>query len=171
MCLEVLYIKKSVSNEEWFCNELFPHKEQLYRIAFSYLKNEQDSLEAIQAVTVKAFTHYKKLNNLEFFKTWLIRVLINYCIDELKHRKRYANINESADKVHLHEEDNAIYVRGFIERLEHKYRQVVHLKYFEDMTFEQISRVIKKSENTVKSRLYKAQQLLKEMMEKEGGIC
>jgi RNA polymerase sigma factor (sigma-70 family) len=170
MSLEVLHIKKSVSKEDWFCNELFLHKEQLYRIAFSYLKNEQDSVEAIQAVTVKAFVHYKNLDNIELFKTWLIRVLINYCIDELKRRKRYVNTNESIEKASLQEEDNTIYVKGFIERLEHKYRQVVLLKYFEDMTFEQISRIIKKSESTVKSRLYRAQELLKEMMEREDGV-
>lgn len=169
--MEVLTIKKSVSNEEWFCNELFLHKEQLYRIAFSYLKNEQDSVEAIQAVTVKAFLHYKNINNPECFKTWLIRVLINYCIDELKHKKRYVNINERVEKVHLDERDNEIYVKGFVEQLDHKYRQIVLLKYFEDMTFEQISRITNKSESTVKSRLYRAQQLLKEMMEREGGIC
>src|SRR5699024_3006731 len=81
-------------DSEAFIQLLETQKEQIYRIAFAYLKNEQDALEAIQKVTFRAYKNIKKLKEAKYFSTWLTRIMINYCIDELKRKKRFL-INDS----------------------------------------------------------------------------
>ena len=76
-------------NSEAFIQLLETQKGQIYRIAFAYLKNEQDALEAIQEVTFRAFKNIRKLKEPKYFSTWLTRIMINYCIDELKRKKRF----------------------------------------------------------------------------------
>ena len=121
------------------------HKHQLYRIAFRYLNSEQDALEAIQETTFRAYKSIKKLKEPEYFQTWLIRILINACNDELKRLrvqtplsgevKQYTlrainNSSEPGGKVDLQRLDILVALEG----LELKYRQVIELKYFEDLT-------------------------------------
>jgi RNA polymerase sigma-70 factor (ECF subfamily) len=60
----------------------------MYKIAYSYFGNEQDALEAIQETTCRAYNNFHKLKQPQYFKTWLIRILINYCIDEKKRMKK-----------------------------------------------------------------------------------
>ena len=162
-------LNKEASGEELIEAMLY-YKEQLYRIAYSYLKNEHDALEAIQEVSCRAYAGYGRLKNPEYFHTWLIRIMINYCIDELKRKKRQTdNIqNEFTDEVNI--DENSLYISSLLEGLEPKYRKVILLKYFEDLTLEQISRVLEKPVGTVKTWLYKAHQKLKDLLEKEGGL-
>lgn len=83
-----LVLRAKKGDETAFYSLMMNHKEQLFKIAYSYLKNEQDALEAIQEVTFRAFKHIRKLKEPDFFSTWLIRILINHCNDELHKKKR-----------------------------------------------------------------------------------
>src|SRR5690625_4427453 len=60
------------------------YKVDLYKTAISFLKNEEKALEAIQEVTYRAYKNLKNIRQKQYFKTWLIRIMINYCNDELK---------------------------------------------------------------------------------------
>ena len=57
------------------------HKITLYRTAFAFLKNEQDALEAVQEITVRAYKKIHTVKNPRYMKTWLIKIMMNYCQD------------------------------------------------------------------------------------------
>ena len=63
-------------------------KSRLYRTALMYLGSEHAALDAVDEAVYRAFQGYKKLREEDFFETWLTRILINLCKDELKRRSR-----------------------------------------------------------------------------------
>ncbi|UUZ92843.1 hypothetical protein LJK87_47525 [Paenibacillus sp. P25] len=77
-------------DDEAFYALVSEDKERLYRIGYAYLKNETEVLEAIQEVTCRAYMKVRKLKEPKYFHTWLIRILIHYCIDEQKRKRKSA---------------------------------------------------------------------------------
>ena len=64
-------------------------KARLYRTACLYLSSEADALEAVDETVYQALRKLKQLRQPEFFETWITRILINTCQDELRRRKRF----------------------------------------------------------------------------------
>ena len=154
-------------NEEAFLGFMRQHKEVLLRTAIAFLKNEQDALEALQEVTVRAFNKIHTVKEPAYAKTWLIRVMMNYCQDQLKHQKRFqyeerlAN-QSSKDIVHLE-------LKEALATLPEKEQQLIYLKYFQDVKIKDIAKLENIPEGTVKSRLHKTLRTLRSYFEDEGG--
>lgn len=145
-------------------------KEQMYRIAFAYLKNEQDALEAIQEVTFRAYKNIKKLKEPTYFSTWLTRIIINYCNDELKRKKRFLLSDTKAQTGSLLEEkDDSINIETAINKLKPKFQEIIILKYFQDMTIEQIADHLGRPSGTIKTWLSKSLHELRKHVTKEDG--
>ena len=158
-------------NSEAFIQLLETQKGQIYRIAFAYLKNEQDALEAIQEVTFRAFKNIRKLKEPKYFSTWLTRIMINYCIDELNRKKRFLISDSKAQTgSFLEEKDKIIGVETAIKALEPKFQEIIILKYFQDMTIEQIADRLGRPSGTIKTWLAKALQELRKQITKEDGF-
>ncbi|MGE8204430.1 sigma-70 family RNA polymerase sigma factor [Heyndrickxia sp. NPDC080065] len=145
------------------------HKAQLYRIAVSYMKNEDAALEAIQETSCRSFKSIKKLKNPQFFSTWLIRILINYCNDELKKRNRIIQYEDMSVIAGGKEDILNTELHEAIGQLDEKLRNVIILKYFHDMKISDIASLLNYPEGTVKTWLYKGLQRLKLQLEEEGG--
>jgi RNA polymerase sigma-70 factor (ECF subfamily) len=149
------------------------HKAKLYRIALTYLKNEHDALEAVQETTYRAYIGLGKLREPAYFGTWLVRLLLNVCLDELRARRRQADLFATAgDASDAADEINRLVERvgleAAIRRIDPKYRAILHLKYFEDLTVADIARTLAKPEGTVKTWLHKALSGLRSALAKEG---
>lgn len=163
---EQLLLKKAQrGDDEAFYQLMESMKEQLYRIALSYLKSEEEALEAVQEVTYRAYINIKKLKKPEFFKTWIIRIMINYCIDELKYKKRFTNENFEVEKSSESLLSNSNYdfveIETLLSRLEKRYRTVIVLKYFHDYKISEIALILNKPEGTIKTWLYKGLEILR----------
>src|SRR5690554_1446413 len=82
-------VERSIRGDaEAFVSLMELHKTSLYRTAFAFLKSEHASVEAVQEVTARAFRNIRRLKEPAYAKTWLTRIMINYCQDELKKRRR-----------------------------------------------------------------------------------
>ncbi|WP_160036168.1 RNA polymerase sigma factor [Paenibacillus sp. An7] len=75
-------------DEEHFSSYLSGQQQKLYSVAYSYIRNETDAIEIVQEATCKAWMKRKKLNREESFTPWLIRIMINCCMDELRRKNR-----------------------------------------------------------------------------------
>ena len=64
------------------------NKEKFYRMAFQYVKNEEQALDIVQDAIIKALTNLHKLKNEEYIKTWFYRILINECLQAIKKNKK-----------------------------------------------------------------------------------
>ncbi|AET69091.1 RNA polymerase sigma factor, sigma-70 family [Desulfosporosinus orientis DSM 765] len=161
---------------EAFYELLKPYKNQLYRIAYRYLQSEQDALEAIQETIFRAYRGVSKLKRPEYFQTWLIRILMNVCSDELKRRKvQPASFNEeirqecAAAADDSNEPDSKIRLQRLdinmaLDRLDLMHRQVIELKYFEDLTIREIAFILERPEGTIKTWLTQSYKQLKKYL-------
>lgn len=151
------------------------YADMVYRLALTEVKNKTDAEDIFQEVFIRLVKNLHKLDSEEHAKAWLIRVTIN-CTR--KHFASYWNRNidfmsEDADMGRESEElanllNGESPVLEAVCRLPEKYRIVVHLFYFEDFSVANISKILKTTENTIKSQLHRARKLLKEML--EGGV-
>lgn len=162
-------------DDEAFYLLIEANKEKLYRIAYSYLRNETECLEAVQEVTYRAYVKIKKLRNPQYFDTWLIRILMNYCTDELKKRKRtvYKQVDIDEYPAATSEDQwidvQRLDIESILTQIEPKYQAVINLKYVHDFTITEIAQTLEKPEGTIKTWLTKALKLIRKQLE-EGGV-
>ncbi|MED1205250.1 sigma-70 family RNA polymerase sigma factor [Heyndrickxia acidicola] len=167
---EVSLVEKAKKGDETaFYQAMLLHKEQLYRIAISYLKTEEGAIEAIQEITYRCYKSLKKLKKAEYFSTWLIRILLNYCHDELRKQKRIVLSSEMAELAGAKEDTSFIELYEAVEALHPKYRDVIMLKYYHDLKIADIARILECPEGTIKTWLKKGLQLIRKQWTEEGG--
>lgn len=144
----------------------------VYRICFLYLKNEQDTLDAVQETFLRLFQKNVVFQDQEHEKAWLIRTAINYCKDIQKSFwKRNRNIyDETVEQklqyTQISEDQN--WILQAVLHLPPKYIDVVYLHYYEGYSVEEIARFLHKNASTMRSRLSRAKELLRKELEENG---
>lgn len=78
-----------------FAQRLQSDKARYYRIAYSYVKNEQDALDIVGDATYKALLNLRSLKNPEYFGTWMTRIVINCALDQLRRSSRVTFLDDS----------------------------------------------------------------------------
>lgn len=144
------------------------NQDKLYRIAFSYVKNEDLALDIVQESIEKALRNIKTLKHEEYVKTWFYRILINESLGYIRRNKNMTLCQVEDLKDNIEWNDN-ITIEGIdlynnIGKLKEKLRTVIILRFLEDLKIEEIARITKTSPNTVKSRLYKGLEELKKLI-------
>ncbi|MCX0404029.1 sigma-70 family RNA polymerase sigma factor [Clostridium perfringens] len=170
---KIKLIKESMKgNKESFGILIKKNKEYLYKMAFLYVKDEQDALEVIHETVYRAFLNIEKLKKAKFFNTWITRILINVSIDFLKKKGKNEMLDESTpirkEKCEISTEEK-LDLYNAIDLLNDNYKTVIIMMYFNDMKIKDISKVMEIPENTVKTYLRRAKQALGEVL-KEGYL-
>ncbi|SFB28236.1 RNA polymerase sigma-70 factor, ECF subfamily [Lentibacillus halodurans] len=158
---------------------MLEHGNDLVRLAFTYVKNEENAKDIVQNTFIKCYQHLEKFRYESTLKTWLYRITINGCKDYLRswhHRKvQVKNFVQEAVKSLLPSvEDNMIReeekqeISKYILSLPKIYREVIILYYYESLIIDEIAEVTELNASTVKTRLRRARQKLKLMMEEAG---
>lgn len=160
-------IKAIKRDEQAFIQLMQLHKGALYRTAFAFLKNEHDAIEAIQEVTFRAYQKIHTVKEPQYMKTWLIRIMINYCQDQLKKKKRFIS-NEVLQEIEFHTNNSTLEIEEAIASLSSSEQQLIFLKYFQDTKIKEIAVLEKIPEGTVKSRLHKALKSLRSFLTEKG---
>lgn len=144
------------------------NQEKLYRIAFSYSKNEETALDIVQEAITRALKNINKLKNEEYVKTWFYRILINECLQYIKKNKRIitCELQEIENKIVWNDNISidGIDVYKYVQSLNEKLKTVIILRFFEDMKIDEIAQITKTNVNTVKSRLYRGLEELNKLM-------
>ncbi len=138
------------------CNSL-----AMYKVARAILGNDEDAADAIQDTILICFEKIHTLKNPEYFKTWLIRILINECNQILRH---YRNMNLQEDFPEIPRKDMSMAEFEFKEMLsqvEEKYRIILVLYYVEGYKISEIAELLDMNENTVKTRLSRAREQIR----------
>ena len=143
---------------------------ELYKIARMRLYNEDDINEAVQETMIEAFKGINKLKYNQYFKTWIIKILINKCNKMYRKNKKenisyeYNNIENQISNDEI-KSDVDFYI--LISKLEYEERMIVTLYYLERYTTKEISKIIGKNENTVKTKLSRAKKKIKRYLEED----
>ena len=165
-------IKKAKKGDDAAFYELMQiHKVRLLKIAFSYLRNEEDALEALQEVTFRAYRSIQKVKEAEYFSTWLIRIMLNYCHDQGRRKKRIAEdtvvLDQLAETV---DHSQTLEIQEALLKIDSRCREVIILKYFHDLRIKDIAEILESPESTIKTWLYKGLKALRNQLEDRSGL-
>lgn len=149
--------------------ELLASYDSLYRLAFTYVKNEPDAMDIVQESAYKAIQNAASVRNEAFIKTWLWRIVINTSIEFLREKQREfsCEIPQEYGKEDVYLDFDTI---DALDVLNDKERAAVVLRYFEDRKLQEIANALEENLSTTKSLLYRS---LKKMKIKltEGEFC
>ena len=145
--------------KETFTELILESEQILFKVAMSMLRNESDSEDAVQTAIMTAFEKLSTLKHEEYFRTWLIRILINTCNKQLRQRKRSTELPAAQAAPTFPAEQ--VEVRTAVEALPLKIRQVIILYYAERFTTAEIAAILRIPKGTVLSRLDKGRKLLR----------
>ncbi|MFC4775681.1 sigma-70 family RNA polymerase sigma factor [Paenibacillus sp. GCM10023252] len=158
---------------EWL-NIIEMERKRMYGIAYAYLRNQADALEAIQETVCRVWMKRHTVRELQYRRTWMIRILIRVCMDTRKKKRRELPSERTADRVAAEGEAAAgerLDMAAAVEELPPKYRMVIVLKYYRDMTITDIAQLLEKPDGTIRTWLNKAlKQLRISHWLREGGV-
>lgn len=169
--MEDNYINKE-ETIEWLMNE---YGKSVVRLAFTFVKKEQLAEDIAQDVFIKCFEKLDTFRNESSYKTWIFRITINLCKDRLRSwsfkniiftdlfAKRSITNNTPETELMNLEEKKELSMK--VLALPIKYREVIILYYYEELTYNQITELLDISLSTLKSRLHRARLLLRKIME------
>ena len=168
--MEDLILAKK-GDKEAFSRVIQNVKVKLYKTAMAILKNDDDACDAIQETLISVYKNINTLEHLEYFQTWIIRILINKCYDIMKKNQKIININEK-----ISNEVDSFYemysteseLELILNKIEKDLKMVTVLYYYDELPVKEIAISLNIPEGTVKSRLSRARKSISEIY-KLGG--
>jgi RNA polymerase sigma-70 factor, ECF subfamily len=178
---ESVWVSASQQGDTLAFNRLVLKWEQaIYNLTMRMLQDPDEAAEATQEVFMSAFKNIRKFRQDAQFSTWLYRIAANHCISRLRRRPHGVQISlddprgvhpiardlpaaDSHEQEFLRQES----CRNVLSALQHlapEQRAVVELKFYQDLTFEQIAEITQTPMSTVKSRLYSGLGMLKDLL-------
>lgn len=153
-----------MTNEE-FTTRVDAAKQKLYKTAMLYVGSHSVAMDVLDEAIYKAWCARKKLREEAYFDTWITRILINECHNELRRQKRLHTTDELPETAV--EEFDHLPLKEAIRRLPKDLKDVIILRYFSGFTLTETAQMLKIPQGTVASRQRKALQLLRLELEEE----
>ena len=132
-----------------------------YRFAYTYTKNKYDAEDVVSESIIKALNAAETIRSPEYIKTWFYKIIANTAINNLKKKNRFDEFSEKENEISMEDDHSQINLQIILDKLEVKYREIIVLRFMEDMTIKEIAQVTGINESTVKTRLYRALEILK----------
>ena len=155
------------------------HSALLFRVAFSVLRNASDAEDVVQETFIRVLKHQRKLAAIENTRVWLIRIAWNLALDRKRRLRatpmveeaeeilrRYASAEVTAE-VTLGAAEGCVRILRMMDKLPRKEREVLRLSALEELGTAEIAAILKTTESSVRSCLFRARQRLRERMETE----
>ncbi len=178
---ELRWIEAAVRGDhEGFARLVDRYKAVVYNLAYRMLRNVPEAEDAAQEIFLRAYTKLATYDPQRKFSTWLLSIASNYAIDVLRRRRAtVVELDEVAfslpsdapgpERSAIEHEQREAVVRA-IGRLPDTYRLVTVLRYYHDLSYEEIESITGLSEATVKTRLFRARRQLEGLLEAEGAV-
>lgn len=154
------------------------YSDDILHLVYTYVKNRTIAEDLAQEIFIKCYEKLNQFNQRSTIKTWLYRIASNHCKDYLRswHYRKITLSNKVFDhipskskqveeEVIKHSEENSL--TNAVMNLPLKYREVVFLHYYEELSLNEISKITSVNINTLKTRLKRAKELLKDKMIEE----
>ncbi|EHQ87974.1 RNA polymerase sigma factor [Desulfosporosinus youngiae] len=143
--------------EKLFAEETIRQQKNYYRLAYSYTKNPEDALDIVQESIYKALSSLHTLKDPHSMKTWFYRILVNTSLDFLRKQKNVEVMDEEFLESHLPEKEPAypdLDLQEALAQVPPMYRNIIVLRFFEDLTIDEVATILDVNPNTIKTRLY-----------------
>ncbi len=151
--------------QEAFCELVMQYKDNLFRAARCILRNETDAEDAVCEAIVKAYTKLWTLKSEGAFRAWMMRITVNEAYTVIRRRREIVGLEMAGERSAPQTEDLGLL--HYVNMLGEDMRMPVLLYYFEDIRIKDIAVILGLPENTVKSRLRRAKEKLRELLAPE----
>jgi RNA polymerase sigma-70 factor, ECF subfamily len=154
----------------------------LYRVAFSVLRNAADSEDAVQEVFLRVLRHRDSLHDVRDQRVWLVRIVWNIVLDRKRRAKTRPETDDVAELTRvlpaagMSAEERAAaaqhhaHVLSLVERLPAREREVLMLSAFEELTSVEIAAILGITESSVRSRLFRARNIMAGLLERPRSV-
>jgi RNA polymerase sigma factor (sigma-70 family) len=173
-------------NQKAYDELMFRHRDLVYSMVYKMVNNRNDAEDLTLEAFGKAFFRLESYIPRYSFSTWLSKIAVNNCIDYIRKRRPRVlsldqpiqlgseqNVAQTIASSALSPEEYIIHiqrgeqVRDLLQRLNFKYRQMIELRFYEEMSYEEISQELNIPLGTVKAQLFRAKEMLHGFMKKE----
>ena len=149
--MELSLIKRALKHDdELFVQLIMSKKEKLIRIAYKYTLNDAIVEDVLSETIYQAYKNRKQCKQPEYFDTWLIRILINNCLKEIKQQSKNYELMIDIEDTKIQD----IPLKTLVYSLSEPERTILVLYFFEKATFKEISEVLNMPESTIKTKYY-----------------
>lgn len=163
--------------QEAFAELVEAYQTAVFNLTYRMLGNRGEAEDATQEAFLRAYQHIKRYDPSRPFKTWVMSIASNYCIDRLRKRRlTWLSIDEplpphpalSSDtpdpEAATVSSEREAAMQELLADLAPDYRAAVVLKYWYDMSYTEIAEALDTTESAIKSRLFRARQMLADQM-------
>ncbi|MCE7946866.1 MAG: sigma-70 family RNA polymerase sigma factor [Chloroflexi bacterium CFX4] len=149
------------------------HQNAVYNLAYRILGNRVEAEDAAQETFLRAYANLERYDMARPFRTWLLSITSNFCIDRLRRRRlKWLSIDEPLPpRTVLHSEEiepeaaaiaseRTALIQSLLAELSPEHRAAVVLHYWYDYSYQEIAEMLRTTESAIKSRLFRARQTL-----------
>lgn len=158
---------------------ILTYETKIYNLCFYILKNKEDALDAAQEVCIKIYKSISKFKGDSKFSTWVYRITYNTCMDYVKKRKddipyddfinSESNEDNKIDEI-IESRELKLEIRNCIMKMNEDFRTIVILRDIDGLSYQEIAGILSIEVGTVKSRLSRARETLKNELIKNGVV-
>jgi len=146
------------------------HQKDLYRFAYSYVKNPNDALDIVQDSVYKALKNSNTLKEQDKIKTWMFTIIRNTSFTFLQSKNKEISLSviEEKSEEESISKTEVIYLKNLIKNLDQESQELITLRFYEDLQFNEIAEVLETNISTIKTRFYKVLTQIKNSYERSG---
>lgn len=161
------------------------YEKYLYSLCFNYVQNPHDALDMVQEIYIKIFKNINKFDTDMPFHPWIRKISVNTCLNFTRTIKNNvismnANINDTEDEIPLEDtfaskedvleeiinSETKTIIKRYLNEMPEEYRMVILLRYYEELSYNEIAEIIGKPLGTIKTEIYRAKAILRKKLEK-----
>lgn len=170
-------------DQDAYAELVYSFQDAVYNLCYRMLGESGEAEDATQEAFLRAFTHLTRYDVSRSFKTWLLSIASNHCIDRLRKRRlQFLSLDDeptaavlalSSDdplpEIALQRQERSEYIQALLADLAPEYRAAVVLRYWYDYSYIEIAETLETTESAIKSRLFRARQMLADKLDASSG--
>ncbi len=173
------WVQASISgDQDAFAEIVYTFQDAVYNLCYRLLGERTEAEDAAQEAFLKAYSNLRRYDPERAFKTWLLTIASNHCIDRLRKRRMtqvsidepiqatlsLASSDPLPEQAALSSERSRL-IQAILNELPDDYRAAVTLRYWYDYSYAEIAEILQTTESAIKSRLFRARQMLAEKLD------
>ncbi len=164
-------------DQDAFAELVYMFQDAVYNLCYRMLYDSVEAEDAAQEAFLRAYLNLARYDTARSFKTWLLSIASNYCIDRLRRRRmKWLSIDDPLPNLALREDtpepedvtishERSRAIQDLLRQLPPDYRAAVVLRYWYDYSYVEIADILDTTESAIKSRLFRARQMLADKMD------